>query len=110
MSTQHCIQTIVGHRCEIWSLALIPLSSSEPTELIENDNQLPSNDFLILTGSSDDMIRGYLLNGRDSEFGTEKNQNTSTIDLSDEVNILNYVGSIQSQGGEKCTGILSLHS
>lgn len=72
MSTQHCIQTIVGHRCEIWTLALVPLTS---TETSENDLQLPSNDFIILTGSSDDMIRGYILNGRNNEFGsTEKRE------------------------------------
>ena len=50
------------------------------------------------------MIRGYHLNESENEFKIESSKGNSSIDLSDEVNVLNYIGSIQSLGGEKCTG------
>lgn len=97
MSTQHCIQTIVGHRCEIWSIALVPLPTTPIHDSNSNEVSVPDQNYLILTGSSDDMIRGYTLRG---EGSTLENQNN----LGDDVEVLDYVGSIQSQGGEKCTG------
>lgn len=42
LDTVCCIQTIVGHRCEIWSLAITPNSN-------------------VITGSSDQLLRGYRL-------------------------------------------------
>ena len=95
MSTQHCIQTIVGHRCEIWSLALAPL----PLQDTHGEASLVNQSHLILTGSSDETIRGYLI----SSTGHEASPN-SALELSDEVEVLSYVGCLQSQGGEKCAG------
>lgn len=94
MSTQHCIQTIVGHRCEIWSLTLVPMPRQESDEVA-----LQTQDYLVLTGCSDEMIRGYVI--QSSVDQTSKNP---SLELSDDLEVLKYVGSMQSQGGEKCTG------
>jgi hypothetical protein len=100
MSTQHCIQTVVGHRCEIWSIALAPLPLPDlPTG---GETTLRNQDFLILSGSSDEMIRGYLIHSPDTD-------QTLSEELSDEMEVLQYVGSLPSQGGEKCAG-LEFHS
>lgn len=42
-----CIQTLVGHRCEIWSVATTPQVADAAT--------------LVITGSADEFIRGYQL-------------------------------------------------
>ena len=49
LNTNYCLQTIVGHRCEIWCLswAYVP-------DLETNDSHM-----IMMTGSSDDLIRGY---------------------------------------------------
>lgn len=95
MSTQHCIQTVVGHRCEIWSISLVPLPLADLPA--GGETTIRTQDYLILSGSSDEMIRGYLIHS------LETNQ-ISHEELSDEMDVLHYVGSLPSQGGEKCTG------
>jgi hypothetical protein len=104
MATQHCIQTIVGHRCEIWTLALAPL----PLQLSEGasgEAAPPHQEYLLLTGSSDELVRGYLLSDqRAAPSASTSSGSEAMVDLSDEVDVLRFIGSIPSQGGEKCTG------
>jgi hypothetical protein len=100
MATQHCIQTIVGHRCEIWTLALAPLPQQHHESSGETAS-LPHQEYLLLTGSSDEMIRGYAIGSLADQTASGTD---SAIDLSDEVEVLKYVGGMSSQGGEKCTG------
>ena len=49
---------------------------------------------LVLTGSSDDLLRGYRVHG--TVTGEEG--------LGSEERVLEYCGSMQFTGGEKCTG------
>lgn len=90
IETQHCLQTIVGHRCEIWSLA----SSNS------NNNNTDSTNVTLVTGSSDEFIRGYRLKDHPSESTSSK------INDSDEV--LEYFGCVQrstSGTNDKCRGL-----
>lgn len=88
LDTHHCVQTIVGHRCEIWCLTTVvaPVSSSEGNEL------------LILTGSSDDLVRGYRVRENSKTDG-------STGEGADEEEVLDYFGCHQLTGGEKCAAL-----
>lgn len=80
------MQTIVGHRCEIWSLAI--------------RNHFHSGGALIITGSADELLRGYSL----------KSSKTS-VDLLDDNDILEYIGCIERQHNsiagsfDKCASI-----
>ena len=48
MATQYCIQTIVGHRCEIWSLVVhYPHQSGEPVSQIHRRGSCFDYDCLI---------------------------------------------------------------
>jgi U3 small nucleolar RNA-associated protein 12 len=80
MTTQYCVQSIVGHRCEIWSLANISSAN------------------LLVTGSSDEFLRGYTYN-------TESSSESSG--LQDEEVILVYSGLIKRAVGgvDRCTGL-----
>lgn len=68
LETQHCVQTIVGHRNEVWSFALNP----QETRLI--------------TGSSDSKLRVWSLDK--SEFGKmEGEELQSSENPSEEVHV-----------------------
>jgi U3 small nucleolar RNA-associated protein 12 len=83
LATQYCVQTVVGHRTEIWSLAV-----SQREE-----------DYLLATGSSDGMLRGYSLVS--AEAGAD-----SEAALGDEEVILQELGAIGRQfGTDKCLGL-----
>jgi U3 small nucleolar RNA-associated protein 12 len=90
ITTQSCIQTVVGHRCEIWSMVLCSLPFLPSADGSEED---PSS-LLVLTGSADDLLRGYRV----------QVDGAATIGLGDEEQVLDYCGAVQSQGGEKCAG------
>lgn len=84
ITTRHCIQTIVGHRCEIWALGISPDSS------------------MIITGSSDSFIRAYKFKSYD-----EHSDNANATIGDDEV-IIEYFGCItrnMSSGSSKCASI-----
>ena len=61
LETRHCIQTVVGHRSEIWSLSLLP---SQDISKIR-----------VFTGSADELIRVYKVNEiADKKRGDEEEQ------------------------------------
>jgi U3 small nucleolar RNA-associated protein 12 len=70
VEAKYCLQTIVGHRSEIWTLSVY----SHPT----------TGDLRILTGSSDDQIRVYSTH--------QKATNTDDISAKDDDIILDYLG------------------
>lgn len=80
IESQQCIQTIVGHRCEIWSLVVTTSGR-------------------VITGSSDDIMRGYRLTTKGS----------SEVDASNgsEENILEYYGAIRRGSTDKCASLVS---
>lgn len=78
LTTGHCIQTLVGHRCEIWCLAVvnIPTASGPVTGVV--------------TGADDEILRIY-------HVATS----ASAIDN----DVLLPKGEITLRGGEKCTSL-----
>lgn len=88
IETQYCIQTIVGHRCEIWSLAI-------------------SKSKMIVTGCSDELIRGYRIRSNDSVIDGENE--VKDVLLSDDETVLEYYGcirrSMSSGNGDRCVGL-----
>ena len=115
LSTQHCIQTIVGHRCEIWSLAISANNEQQVldletavqlegngSEVIRSGKKRKSPDNssadtkiaslhqqqsypLIFTGAADDLLRAYSL---------VKKEDGETL-ISDSAEILEYAGCIK---------------
>jgi U3 small nucleolar RNA-associated protein 12 len=84
LSTQYCIQTIVGHRSEIWTMAMF---------------RYPNNHSLLITGSSDSLLRGYAVVM--DEEGAEE-----TVHLGDDERVLEHIGCIERQFGlDKCGSI-----
>jgi len=80
--TRSCIQTIVGHRSEIWSLAILT-HPSDPDRI------------RVFTGSADELIRGYLV---DTTVTDEAAVN--------ETEILKYYGGVQrSSGADRCQSL-----
>lgn len=71
ITTQHCLQTVVGHHAEIWAMAY------DPTEN------------LVLTGSVDAEIRGFVVEMRDDPV---KN---SVTGLGVTERVLKSIGSVQ---------------
>jgi U3 small nucleolar RNA-associated protein 12 len=102
IDTRFCIQTILGHRSEIWSLAVIkPRPKENP------------HAFRVLTGCTDDQIRGYRVklasrynNGNNHNDGDE---GTDML-LDDDETVLEYYGSVmrcapKSTVTERCAHI-----
>jgi WD40 repeat protein len=123
LETKHCIQTIVGHRNEIWSLSfLIPFSVSQEETTEEDLSRIR-----IFTGSSDELIRVYRFNSthkKEEENGSEERKaKKARIDPSqqslsgeasseekDENQLIRYYGSLErSTGVDRCSS-LSLNS
>lgn len=99
VSTQHCMQTIVGHRAEIWSLAVhYPEGTGVDMELIGDANgdgkssktkyTMPT----LITGAADDLLRAYSVREGD-------------VVVADAEDVLDYAGCVKLAGGEKCTHI-----
>eukprot|EP01041_Mallomonas_annulata_P006461 gene6461-13054_t len=98
VETQTCLQTITGHRCEIWSLAISP-----------------SGSFLV-TGSSDESIRGYRIRSGVEAQNSNSNDNNNAaselspapvVNLNDDEQVLDYIGCVHREHGntDKCTGV-----
>lgn len=87
LETKSCIQTIVGHRHEIWSLAVL----SDPEDQSKTR---------IFTGSSDELIRGYKINDNLDEI---KNSDDSS-------EILVSIGSVKRNSGNDRCSSLSLNA
>lgn len=101
LDTQSCVQTVVGHRCEIWSVAVLPRVTSDGT---------PSP--IVVTGASDELIRGYRLTSSTSapSSSSAKDQIDGVSDATEETgqSILEHYGSLERQqvgGHDKCTGL-----
>lgn len=96
LETRCCIQTIVGHRCEIWSLAVLVSAKKGSDET--SAEQLEDN-VSIVTGSSDEFIRGYRLKAQSSDAVTG-------ADLGEEQDVLEYYGcAVRGCPTDKCTGL-----
>jgi U3 small nucleolar RNA-associated protein 12 len=101
VSTQHCIQTIVGHRSEIWSLAVhypvleLTSSDADAAEKGDGSNEKSKTNYnipTIMTGATDDLLRAYTINRGD-------------VLLGDSEAVLEYAGCVKLSGGERCTHI-----
>ena len=94
LETQCCVQTIVGHRCEIWSLAVLPRLSTDGNSCTP----------IVITGAADELLRGYRL----CSTGSSKSEEDSTEEGSQ--NILEHYGSLERQqagagGIDKCASL-----
>lgn len=96
ITTQSCIQTVVGHRCEIWSMVLCTM----PTSTSQEGSEEVGSSLLILTGSADDLLRGYRM----------QMDGDTAIGLGDDEQMLEYCGAVQCVGGEKCSGEATFHN
>ncbi|PXF46279.1 WD repeat-containing protein 3 [Gracilariopsis chorda] len=76
VETQHCVQTIVGHRAEVWAMELDPTNS------------------LLVTGSADAEIRGYLLRNVTDEFDPAK-ATGGDLDSFEHETVFRAIGSVQ---------------
>ena len=92
IDTQQCIQTIVGHRCEIWSVTTIGVTATDVRGETATDLSTPNASYTVITGSSDDQLRGYTVNT--SLLGASTNEVEK-----EEENILTYIGSISTACG-----------
>ena len=93
IDTQQCIQTIVGHRCEIWSVTTIGVTATDVRGETATDLSTPNSlSYTVITGSSDDQLRGYTVNT------SLLSANTNEVEKEEE-NILTYIGSISTACG-----------
>lgn len=98
VTTQYCIQTIVGHRCEIWSLAVVAESilNTDESDASSSSSRSPVR---IWTGSSDEWIRGYrVVSSSDDSTGND-------VMLSDNENVLEYYGCVKRSDRDRCSGL-----
>jgi U3 small nucleolar RNA-associated protein 12 len=111
LSTRHCVQTVVGHRAEIWSLALVPIGQVKP-DSSSSGAEAESSYLLLLTGSADEFIRGYMLT-HDSHVETPVSTEVLAAPLvADTGDVLRYIGSVQRDipsgaASNNCTGFSS---
>lgn len=115
LETQCCVQTVVGHRCEIWSLAVL--------QRVSNSGETSA---LIMTGAADELLRGYRLSSsasatveetKQQQQGAQKSSTavTATITTSavaagddDVMRVIEYHGCLErtaSGGSDKCAGL-----
>ncbi len=111
LTTQHCVQTIVGHRSEIWSLAVVPapfaIRGSDDSKSSKRKKSLPSSSTeeaavgaapghrypVLVTGAADDLLRAYSLRPDRGEAM-----------IADSEDVLEYMGCVKLSG-EKCTHV-----
>lgn len=79
VSTQHCLQTVVGHRAEVWAMALDPTHS------------------LLITGSVDAEVR---------VFRFMQEQSTSDASKDDTLDVLEPLGSVQRKSAVARVGAI----
>ena len=111
------MQTVVGHRCEIWSLAVLhrPLSSSS-----SGGGSGSGVSALIMTGAADELLRGYrLCSGAAAPADSEKSSSSkgkkdmpagAGVGAGDEdtMRVIEYYGCLErgtGQGSDKCAGL-----
>jgi U3 small nucleolar RNA-associated protein 12 len=116
LDTQYCIQTIVGHRCEIWSLAVLHISGAHEGD--SNSDSYDDANVRVITGSSDDVLRGYRIpiSGRGRHEGSvtapggggkddENNEDEDLMRLDDDEAVLEYYGSVKRTSNDKCSSL-----
>ncbi len=97
LDTRHCVQTIVGHRSEIWSMAVI------------NDRNEPSK-VRLYTGAADELIRGYRISVNTSGDATNDEVQQVKVNVDHTQEIFKYFGCIKRSAGlDRCTS-LSINS
>lgn len=100
LDTQCCVQTVVGHRCEIWSVAVLQRTTADGTA-----------NPIVLTGASDELVRGYRLCAPGSSFGAgAASEQGSDAALEGSQCVLESYGALERmQTGpgsyDKCTGL-----
>jgi U3 small nucleolar RNA-associated protein 12 len=100
LETYHCVQTVVGHRCEIWSVAAVEVQGGPGGATIAQLHSDVAQQWLVLTGAADEFLRGYSL---DSILASP----TAGTALDDDIELLKYCGSMQrlASGNDKCVGL-----
>ena len=97
LTTQFCVQTIVGHRTEVWALAVGPPNSR--------------GNVMVLTGSADNLVRGYRLaasSSSGSKEGSSSSGGSNDPLLGDDETVLEYYGSFErgsSSSSDRCVGV-----
>ncbi|KAJ1417352.1 WD40-repeat-containing domain protein, partial [Ochromonadaceae sp. CCMP2298] len=83
VDTQVCVQTVVGHRCEVWALAASSATLSSSSS---------ASEVVLVTGAADNLLRGYRLRARQVQGQDGEGE------------ILEYFGSVErgGEGSEKC--------
>lgn len=94
VETQHCLQTLVGHRAEVWAMALDPTRG------------------LLLTGSIDAEVRLFRLTHGDSSGDSQKqeraqqNNHDSVANATDGNEVFEPLGSVLRQSAATRVGAL----
>lgn len=88
------MQTVVGHRCEIWSLGVL---------------QRPSGPVLV-TGAADELVRGYRLSTSATSTGATNSTEAAAENGEDSMRVIEFYGSVERQPGgngsfDKCAGL-----
>ena len=83
MLSQHCVSTYIGHRNEIWSMDMKPVTKEEA----EQQDFVPS----LLTGSSDQQIRVFEL--KKSQSSQEQKE---LVNMNEETFLLELKGSLSN--------------
>lgn len=118
------MQTVVGHRCEIWSLAVLHRPQSN-TGSNNTNNSTGGVNALILTGAADELLRGYRLCTSTSSTpakstislkGEVTTTNTGAVAVTatggyaedDTMRVIEHFGSLErtaAHGSDKCAGL-----
>jgi len=98
------VQTIVGHRCEIWSVAVLPRPAPDGT----------SAGCIVVTGAADELIRGYRLTiagpqPQRADTGSKVEEKSAAEGEGDTMSVLEPYGTLERQqagGGQgKCAAL-----
>ena len=120
VATQHCVQTVVGHRCEIWSLAVYRQGTGSGSAGEDGEYE----GVRVVTGGADELLRGYRLavsgagstksgeavstgkKGAASGVGGEEEKR---VFLGDEETLLVYFGCVRRDGSASMDACRGLH-
>lgn len=118
LETQYCVQTVVGHRCEIWSLAVLQrVSSNTNANTSSSNGGGPAVSALIVTGAADELLRGYRLCGPASAPAAGSSDKSKGANSSadgeaaggeeDSMRVIEYYGCLEraAHGSDKCAGL-----
>ena len=123
VATQHCVQTIVGHRCEIWSLAVYRQGTGSGS-VGEEDGEYEG--VRVVTGGADELLRGYRLAVSGTKAGSAQSgaavstgkkggasgvggEDEKRVFLGDEETLLVYFGCVRRDGSASTDACRGLH-